>query len=67
METLKMIMMILGVVIPFTIMWMTMMYYMIYENTYDWLVTLLLEICRTHKWQISNDRHYHSCIETHIL
>ena len=35
METLKMIMMILGVVIPFTVMWMTMMYYMIYENTYD--------------------------------
>ena len=35
METFKMIMMILGVVIPFTIMWITMMYYMINEKTYD--------------------------------
>jgi len=67
METLKMIMMILGVVIPFTIMWITMMYYMINEKTYDWLVTLLLEICRTCKWQTSHGRYNHSCIETHIL
>jgi len=28
METFKMILMILGVVIPFTVMWMTMMNYM---------------------------------------
>jgi len=28
METFKMTMMILGAVIPFTVMWMTMMYYM---------------------------------------
>ena len=28
METLRMVLMILGAVVPFTIMWMTMMYYM---------------------------------------
>ena len=31
METFKMILIILGTVIPFTVMWMTMMYFMMDE------------------------------------
>ena len=54
METLRMVLMILGAVVPFTIMWMTMMYYMMD----DWQDINLLYNKKTHFRTMPNNITY---------